>query len=457
MRHKKHILINALLFIFVFSLIPISGKSAGNEENAIKLFQSKQFNEALPIFSELIKQSPTDTILNYYTGVCLIETNRFGDEAKHLLLLASQGDVPLNVNFYIGKNYHALNFFEPALTYYNRFKETGKKSELKLLGLKEKIELCSNHINPFANLNPIPTGFVKSDSLNSPELASVYSVKITGSAGDSLKSEIEKSKESILEIPKSLNDTVINFNLTSDIYYSKISQFRTTEGEKFFIEGWKNSEDLKKLIFETDSLRAQYSKSNSENKASISTWVLELEKQTINTKSLIDFNFSKAGESELNYWNKATEIEKEQLQTENDSIKSFTVKKALIELVEGIRPDTIVPEPVSVDSLTSKPDTIPIKPVETGKIVFKVQIGAYNTELPESAKRLYKKISALRKIDQVTDERNYTIYTIGELTNIKDAVKLQEQIRLESVKDAFVIAIKNGKRIPLSEALESTK
>ena len=127
MHHKKHILINALLFIFVFSLIPISGKSDRKEENAIKLFQSKQYEEALPIFSELIKQFPTDTTLCYYTGVCLIETNRFGDEAKHLLQIASQGNVPVNVNFYIGKNYHAMNFFEPALTYYDRFKETGKK------------------------------------------------------------------------------------------------------------------------------------------------------------------------------------------------------------------------------------------------------------------------------------------------------------------------------------------
>ena len=89
------------------------------------------------------------------------------------------------------------------------------------------------------------------------------------------------------------------------------------------------------------------------------------------------------------------------------------------------------------------------------QVVFKIQIGKYNTQLPESTKSC-SKISVLRKIDQYTDENNYIVYTIGELTNIKDAVKLQNQIRQESVKDAFVIAIKDGKRIPLNEALKLT-
>ncbi|HPB06119.1 MAG TPA: hypothetical protein PKX60_07760, partial [Prolixibacteraceae bacterium] len=110
------------------------------------------------------------------------------------------------------------------------------------------------------------------------------------------------------------------------------------------------------------------------------------------------------------------------------------------------------------DSTTIQ-ETEPITEVPestANQVVFKIQIGKYNTQLPESTKKLFKKISVLRKIDQYTDENNYIVYTIGELTNIKDAVKLQNQIRQESVKDAFVIAIKDGKRIPLNEALKLT-
>ena len=91
---------------------------------------------------------------------------------------------------------------------------------------------------------------------------------------------------------------------------------------------------------------------------------------------------------------------------------------------------------------------------EKTQVVFKVQIGAYKSELPQTAKTLYDKISTLRKIEKYTDERGITIYTIGEMTDFEKAKKLQEQIRQESIKDAFIVAFKQGKRISLKEALE---
>jgi hypothetical protein len=266
-----------------------------------------------------------------------------------------------------------------------------------------------------------------------------------------------------LEIPTILIDSIINFNITSEIYYTKVYQFRTKKGKKYFVEGWENTEVLKKFIFETDSLRNEYSKSNvAENKTTISNRVIELENRIIETKSISDFNYLKASEYEFEFWNRAPDSEIRKLIIENDSIKSLAEKKLFIEITNEISTDTFKidlnkTDSLRVDSTKFQAEISAVDPPKTGIIIFKVQIGAYNTELPESAKKLYKKISLLRKIDQFIDDRKYTIYTIGELTNIKDAVKLQEQIRQESVKDAFVIAYKDGKRISLNEALELTK
>jgi hypothetical protein len=271
-----------------------------------------------------------------------------------------------------------------------------------------------------------------------------------------------KTIEPSIEVPVVSVDSTINFNLTSDIYYTKTNQFRTMEGKYLFTEGWKQSEELKKLFSETDSLRVEYAKSAfSENKASISSRVIELEGLAINKKSTSDSNYVKAREYELNYWNKAPELEKWKLMAQNDSIKLEAEKKAMAQTLsqktEQIEYEIIEIDTTSIDSAKIQTIIPEIDSVKTGIIVFKVQIGAYNTELPESAKKLYKKISVFRKIDQYIDERKNTVYTIGELTNVKDAIKLQDQIRQESVKDAFVIAIKDGKRIPLNEALELTK
>jgi tetratricopeptide (TPR) repeat protein len=458
MHFKKLIQINAFIFIFVLSMIPISVKSGGNEENAIKLFNSNHYAEALPLFEELINLYPNDTILSYYTGVCMTETNHFGERTKNLLLLAAKGNVPANVNYYIGKNYQASNIFEPALIYYNLFKENARQNEIKSVGLKEKISMCTNRINPFVSEDYSQNKLMNKDSVIYQEAVRETVEENGEQFKDSLNNNIKADTSFTIEIPSFLNDSLINFNLTSDIYYTKICQFKTKKGKQFFIDGWKNSEMMKKLISETDSLRNEYSKMNlSENKASISSKVIDLENQIISTKSATDIDYMKASESELAFWNRAPESEKFQLIAENDSIKLLAEMKAVVERAEKIIQDTIVIDTVRVDSTQIQTETPFNEPVESGKIVFKVQIGAYNTELPESAKKLYKKISMLRTIVQFTDDRNYTIYTIGELTNVKDAIKLQEQIRQESVKDAFVIAFKDGKRIPLNEALESTK
>lgn len=472
MNLKKHIQFNILLFIIVFSLTPTHGQSIENKGNAITLFQSKQFEKALPLFTNLLNQYPTDTILCYYTGVCKVETNRFSDETKKLLLTALQSNVPNNVQYFIGKNYHALNYFDLALVYYNQYKKIANKKELKEFELKEKISMCNSCINPFTNFYSALGKDKNRDAVSSQEFAP-KSNKETGeiiynSSETTEKIDSTAPKVDIFENMPAFIDSSINFNLTSELYYSKIHQFKTKEGEHFFIEGWKNSEELKRLISETDSLREEYSKlSFSVNRGKISARVVELENLIIDKKSTTDFSYMKARESELNYWNKASDQEKWKLIEENDSIRLDSERKALIEVeeekkafiqtTEAIVTDTIAQDSLTIDSTKIYTEPIATEPVTQGKIVFKVQIGAYNTELPESAKKLYKKISVLRRIDQVVDERNYTIYTIGELTNIKDALKLQDQIRQESVKDAFVIAIKDGKRIPLNEALELIK
>jgi hypothetical protein len=453
MLNKKYIQNNVLLITIVLLLFSIPNFSMGKDD-AFQLFKQKKYQEALPLFNELRSKNPDDNSLCYYYGVCLSETNQFGEEALSLLLKAESSDQPVTITIYIGKNYHALNDFKNAKSYYLIFNQKASNKEKKSYNLSNLMNLCDKRINPF------PPVKVKSDSIKGKS-GDTENDNLSSKSIDSIKSAIDTVRvtELPLEIPSELNDTMINFIITSEIIYTKIYQFRTYNGKLNFINGWKNADKLSQMIHLTDSLRNEYRKTlSSEARSQISNKVIELENLILKTKALSDSSYFKADEVELSYWKQATEDEKLKLIEENDSIKNADKLKQSAKTIPPTPVDPLASkDSVTTDTISQKNNELEDEPHKTNQIVFKVQIGKYNTELPESTKKLFKKISVLRKIDQYTDEKKFTIYTIGELTNLKDAVKLQDQIRQESVKDAFVIAIKDGKRIPLNEALNLLK
>ena len=85
-------------------------------------------------------------------------------------------------------------------------------------------------------------------------------------------------------------------------------------------------------------------------------------------------------------------------------------------------------------------------------ILFKVQIASSSIQLelkPENFKGL-KDVEEL-KVNDVFK------YTYGSVAKFDDALKIQEKLRKAKYKDAFLIAVKNGKRITISEALQEKK
>lgn len=465
MLKKKYIQINVFLIIIVLGLISIPNYSLGIE-NAYQLFKEKKYEEALPIFITLRKENPNDISLDYYTGVCLTETNQYGKESIDLLLKASSSEKPVDVFFYLAKNYHALNDFKMAKSYYTIFDQKASNKEKKGFDLNNKINLCERSINPFPHFQtPNPGNEVLTSKYENSDISLSGKTSPTLSKDvvyqDSVAGGIDtvNIKDFSIDIPSTLDDSMINFILTSEIYYTRFYQFRTTEGKQNYVRGWNFADSLTSLMRVTDSLRNEYGKTlSSEAKSQISNKVIDLEDRIMKTKSLSDESYYKANEYELSYWQHAPEEEKLKLMSDNDSIKNAEITKHNTIPIPTLPVDTIqIADSVATDTIAIEPIAPLTETPKTSLILFKIQIGKYNTDLPESTKKLFKKISVLRKIDQYTDEKGFVVYTIGELTNLKDAVKLQDQIRQESVKDAFVIAIKDGKRIPLNEAVELLK
>jgi hypothetical protein len=85
------------------------------------------------------------------------------------------------------------------------------------------------------------------------------------------------------------------------------------------------------------------------------------------------------------------------------------------------------------------------------EVVFKVQIGAYREEVPTEKANIFAKLSD-KNLSNYINDNGLTIYTVGNFNTYGEAATFKlELVEQYGLTDGFVVAFKNGKRIPLSE------
>ena len=426
--------------LLLFSLIFLIGRNnlmaqSDPESQAKYYFGEEQFQEALPIFKDLIHLYPTDARLNYYFGACLIETATYSKEAKDALEIAMEKEV--KSLYYLGKYYHTQSDWENAISYYNEYINSAKKKELRTTNVYELLSLCEETVNPFIFLE------------EEIEAETEPAIELPTPISNNLFTEPNES----LEIPEALKNTTINFPINASISYLSIDQFKTENGQQAFILGWVFDQELNGKLTETAELRETYGTASPTEKEQLAGDILKLEQETYQLNRNIRSKYSEANEFENVYWGKASTSErnnfKQKIAQMHDSIEAAT--KTPIEV-----PATL---PINISQKSAKETTeeIPQQESTVDNISYKIQIGAYSKSPPDWVQNLFKKISVIRRIDQYTDDRGITVYTIGELKSYKDALQMQNQIRQEGVSDAFVAAYKNNVRINVNEARKLTE
>lgn len=86
---------------------------------------------------------------------------------------------------------------------------------------------------------------------------------------------------------------------------------------------------------------------------------------------------------------------------------------------------------------------------DTG-VIYKVQIGAFKEQVPiEIANKFL--LFARRGVSNFKDENGNTVFTIGVVRKYEDAQFLKEEAAAKGISDAFILAFKNGKKVPVSE------
>ena len=430
-------------------LISVLVSAQDTEESvaqAIKLFDSGRYRDAELIFKNALNDNPESAIINYYYGASRTENNNFTNSDLESLIVANQDESPIKINYYFGIQYHARSNWERALKFYNKYNSVPHLSEEEKQDLLEKIQQCYDKKNPFEEYvlqqnseEIIPGGVVatvsESSLLDESELASEEQIPVNET------------------IPVSENENeTIKFQVNNEISYLNLSHFRTEEGKSLFKQGNAMQKELGLALIKTEKLREKYNfTKNREEKKLLGQDILTLENKTYTLKREATQLLIQAKNLEYEYWQNASSQEIDAFAEELDQIKkaqetSHTEETdSLVDSTTYINPDILLGEAQFIT---------PVEEQKESDLIYKIQIGAYSRGLPAYIKRLYDKLSLIRKIENYTDENGIVVYTTGNLTNLEDAIKMQNQVRQEGVEDAFVVPYFNGKRISLKEAKE---
>ncbi|MCW3083780.1 MAG: hypothetical protein JWP12_1146 [Bacteroidetes bacterium] len=128
--------------------------------------------------------------------------------------------------------------------------------------------------------------------------------------------------------------------------------------------------------------------------------------------------------------------------SKEDSLELAEMKKAGKPAVVAAdtAKDAKTPEKAPKDNKTEPKAEL----VSTSPIVYKVQIASSDKKIPLDS----DKFKGVEKPGEYEDKGIYK-YTSGEYSRQDDAVKQQTQLRKNGFKDAFVIAMQDGRRVPL--------
>ena len=432
------------MFVLNFGFYgPLAFAQNDPELIAKDLVKNEQYEKAIPYFEDLVNLYPKDKVLNYYLGMCLAETEQFSAEAKKALVISLGDNTPKKSLYYLAECFHAENNFTQALNYYQEFVDEARKKDRKETRVDELMKLCEQEINPFSKT------LAESPSLpKKPVPVEDTTVEIT-----EIPDSVTVIHPEVIEIPESLQDSLINFQVNSIIKYLKVDQFRNQASLQNFIQAWQAEQQLNELLKKTNQLRDEYDSAIADQKNELADKILQLEKEEYATNQVINQNYTKARAAENSYWEQASaqsiQAFADRIHFMEDSINQAK-EIARIKKLEAEKP-LVMP-----DSLIKT--LLPEETITQNKgVTYKIQIGAYSKTPPDWVQRLFKKLSVIRRIDQYTDENGVTVYTVGELKSYEDALQMQSQVRMEGVKDAFVAAYQDGKRIPVKEARKMTE
>ncbi len=442
-----------LLILFVlafFSLETAYGQSGDERSRAIALFHDKEYAEALIVFQKLEELSPVDALLKYFIGASMMETGTFSGETEIYLLLAGSEDVPAKVFYYLGNFYHHKEDWDNAIRYYNRFRNNSSVEEIQGVGLNLRIEEVYAQKKPGAFTTPLQLEAETVDAQHNEQSQTLLPPDgLLEASTTSLEVPYTDSSDAFEIVHPNLIPS-IQFQINAQVTYWLASQFKIDEARQAWERGKEKETELTMLSDSLHRLRVEYHAAGSVLvRNQLANIIVPMERATLITKAEAEKYFSQARAIESSWWNSSNLEAVASLQAENLAFQQANdsiIQQALQQAYPTIEDETYENQEMHAEDASG----------EEEDIVYKVQLGSFSGRVPVRTQTVFDQMARVRPIETFLNENNSTVYTTGNLRNFDDALSLQNQIRIEGIKDAFVIAIKDGKRISLPEAKNIT-
>jgi len=153
---------------------------------------------------------------------------------------------------------------------------------------------------------------------------------------------------------------------------------------------------------------------------------------------------------------------------EKDRIRKLGIKDAFVTAYyKGKRISITEANKLKLDNITTekavdvtlpqvKTESLPTeKPVaDISQINYKVQVGAYKTQVPLNDVKSFLSVSRTKKLVQFIDDRGYTVFAIGNYKTYKEASQMKTILINEGVADAFIVAYNGNVKISVAKAKE---
>jgi tetratricopeptide (TPR) repeat protein len=133
-----------LYFLCLWTVQAQEMAETGIKTEAQQALAEKNYARALPLFKELLRETPSDPLYQYGTGVCLVNLNQDLELAIQLLRTSTLAMQEPQALFYLGRALHLNYSFDEAIKAYSRCLATATPSSIAPAEIERLIEMARN-------------------------------------------------------------------------------------------------------------------------------------------------------------------------------------------------------------------------------------------------------------------------------------------------------------------------